>query len=94
MLVLMTDSVASESIIIFLPLLLLQNGVGLDLFPYISGGVMCGAMMGRRLGGMSDTYGRKKMFIILESIMVIILLIFTVVNAFWIAMLGALFIGL
>jgi hypothetical protein len=54
--VLTTDSIASESIIIFLPLLLLQNGITLDFFPYISGGIMCGAMIGRWLGGVSDKY--------------------------------------
>lgn len=81
----MSDALASEGIVIFLPFLLMQNGISLNFFPVVSASIMCGMMSGRWLGGLADRFGSKKMFIILETVMVVLLLIFTVIHSFLLA---------
>ena len=73
------DSMASNPLIIFLPFMLLQKGVGAAALGLFVAGYFAGNFMGKfGLGRAVDTYGNKNVFVASEVLMAGTILLFTV----------------
>ncbi|HSW97356.1 MAG TPA: MFS transporter [Candidatus Saccharimonadales bacterium] len=88
------DAFASGSLFIFLPFFLLRKGISSETLGMFAAVFFIGSFIGKAfLGRFVDTFGNKKVFILSELSMAILIILLTQVNSFILIMVIAVILG-
>lgn len=88
------DAFASGSLFIFLPFFLLKKGISADVLGMFAAIFFIGSFLGKAvLGRFVDTFGNKKVFILSELCMAVLIVLLTQLNSFVLIMVVAVILG-
>lgn len=91
----MSDSFASSSLYIFIPLLLIPKGIDTSVIGFLTGLFFLGYFLGRIfLGRLADKYGAVKILVISEVLMALLIVYLIFVNTFILASLSLFLLGI